>query len=172
MEKYKSKKGKPQNCYIIRPMRESDNARIAHLIRCVIDEFGASRTNSVYDDPLTDSIYQSFRNENAEYWVIDFNKEIVGGCGFFPTTGLPAQCAEVVKFYLLPIIRGKGLGTRLFDFVIERAKQAGYTRLYLETVPLFARAVEMYQERGFHFLSAPVGNTGHSAPSIYMSKRL
>jgi len=167
----KSVDRKEPDRYIIRPMQRSDNAGIATMIRCVIDEFGASRTNSVYDDPQTDEVFQSFQNRNAEYWVIDHDGEIVGGCGFFPTEGLPLHCAEIVKFYLMPAVRGKRLGARIFDFVTERATKAGYTRLYLETVPLFARAVEMYLNRGFVFLPAPIGNTGHSAMSIYMSKQ-
>ncbi len=162
--------GNQVDCYIIRPMQKSDNKQIAYLIRCVIDEHGASRTNSVYDDPQTDNVFKSFLNINAEYWVIDHNHEIVGGCGFFPTNGLPEKCAEIVKFYLMPTARGKGLGALIFDFVIDRASHAGYNRLYLETVPLFSRAIDMYKDRGFDFLNAPIGNTGHSAPSIYLSK--
>lgn len=164
--------GNQVDCFIIRPMQEGDNEQIAHLIRCVIDEHGASRTNSVYDDPQTDNVFKSFLNINAEYWVIDHNNEIVGGCGFFPTNGLPEKCAEIVKFYLMPEARGKGLGSRIFDFVTDRASHAGYNRLYLETVPLFSRAIDMYKERGFDFLNAPIGDTGHSAPSIFMSKWL
>ena len=32
-------------------------AQMARLIRCVIDEFGVSRTSMVYDDPATDCIF-------------------------------------------------------------------------------------------------------------------
>ncbi|WP_300729793.1 GNAT family N-acetyltransferase [uncultured Bacteroides sp.] len=78
----------------------------------------------------------------------------------------------MVKFYLLPVARGKRLGARIFDFVEERAKDAGYTSLYLETVPLFARAIEMYKERGFTFLKRTIANTGHSAPNVFMTKQL
>lgn len=158
--------------YMIRPMKESDNSQIASLVRCVVDEFGASRTNSVYDDPATDHVYNMFQGKNAEYWVIEHEGKVVGGCGFYPTEGLPDGCAEMVKFYLLPVARGKHLGARIFDMVAERAKNAGYTSLYLETIPLFAKAVAMYQARGFHFLPVAIGNTGHSAPSIFMSKSL
>lgn len=42
--------------FIIRPIKETDNAQMARLIRCVIDEFGVSRTGTVYDDPVTDCI--------------------------------------------------------------------------------------------------------------------
>ena len=36
--------------FIICPNKETDNAQMARLIRCVIDEFGVSRTSMVYDD--------------------------------------------------------------------------------------------------------------------------
>ena len=43
--------------FIICPNTETDNAQMARLIRCVIDEFGVSRTSMVYDDPATDCIF-------------------------------------------------------------------------------------------------------------------
>ena len=69
---------------------------MVRLIRCIIDECGVSRTGMVYDDPATDCISQSFENANAEYWVIDYEGEIQGSCGFYPTKGLPDKCAEIV----------------------------------------------------------------------------
>ena len=77
--------------FIIRPIKETDNAQMARLIRCVIDEFGVSRTGTVYDDPVTDCISQSVENVNAEYWVIDYGGEIQGGCGFYPPKACPAS---------------------------------------------------------------------------------
>ena len=84
--------------FIIRPIKETDNAQMARLIRCVIDEFGVSRTGTVYDDPVTDCISQSVENVNAEYWVIDYKGELQGGCGFYPAKGLPDKCVEIVKY--------------------------------------------------------------------------
>ena len=43
--------------FIVCPKTETDNAQMARLIRCVIDEFGVSRTSMVYDDPATDCIF-------------------------------------------------------------------------------------------------------------------
>ncbi len=39
---------------------------MVRLIRCIIDECGVLRTGTVYDDPATDFISQSFENANAE----------------------------------------------------------------------------------------------------------
>lgn len=118
--------------FIIRPIKETDNAQMARLIRCVIDEFGVSRTGTVYDDPVTDCISQSVENVNTEYWVIDYGGEIQGGCGFYPTKGLPGKCAEIVKYYLSPAAREKGLGGMILDLIVRRAKEAGYTSLYIK----------------------------------------
>lgn len=158
--------------FIIRPIKETDIAQMARLIRCVIDEFGVSRTGTVYDDPATDCISQSVENANAEYWVIDYEGEIQGGCGFYPTKGLPDKCAEIVKYYLSSAARGKGLGGMILDLIIRRAKEAGYTSLYIETFPLFGKAIDMYKGRGFQLLDGRLGDSGHTATSIFMLKIL
>ncbi|MFG6426428.1 MAG: GNAT family N-acetyltransferase [Muribaculaceae bacterium] len=156
----------------IRPMREADNKSIACYIRAVIDEHKASRTNSVYDDPTTDCVFQTFEGVNAQYWVLDHNGSVVGGCGYFPTNGLPLGCAEIVKFYILPEARGHNYGATLLDLVINQAKKAGYNQLYLETVPSFAKAIDMYCKRGFKFLDRQICDNGHSAPNVFMVKSL
>lgn len=161
-----------KDSFVIRPMKASDNVEIAKFIRAVIDEHKASRTNSVYDDPTTDCVFQTFEGVNAKYWVLDYNGKVVGGCGFFPTRGLPDGCAEIVKFYILPEARGKNFGAMLLDLVIEQAQVAGYGQLYLETVPIFAKAIDMYLKRGFTFLDHQICNNGHSAPNIFMVKDL
>lgn len=48
--------------FIVCSNTEADNPQMARLIRCVIDEFGVSRTSMVYDDPATDCIFAYFSN--------------------------------------------------------------------------------------------------------------
>lgn len=84
---------------IIRPIEEKDNKEIATLIRKVFEEFDAPKTESVYSDPLTDRLFQSFyQHPRTGYWVVEYNGSIVGGCGFYPTEGLDTDCAEIVKY--------------------------------------------------------------------------
>ena len=61
----------------IRPIEEKDNKEIAALIRKVFEEFDAPKTESVYSDPLTDRLFQSFyQHPRAGYWVIEYNSNI------------------------------------------------------------------------------------------------
>lgn len=157
---------------IIRPIEEKDNTTLAILIRAVFHEYDAPKNNSVYDDPSTDQLYQLFTSSNAEYWVAEVNGVVVGGCGFYPTEGLPELCAEVVKFYLSPLARGRRIGSQLFDLIEQRARKTGYKQLYVESFKIFSQAVFLYEKRGYKYLSAPLGNSGHQAPDIYMIKDL
>ena len=155
---------------IIRPIEEKDNKSLAALIRTVFDEFKAPQKGSVYDDPKTDTLYQQFLDSNAEYWVVECNQTILGGCGFYPTTGLPSSCAEIVKFYLSNKLRGNGVGLHLLNRIEERAKKAGYNQLYLESFEVFKGAVSLYEKLDYKHLTKPLGDSGHYATTIHMLK--
>lgn len=151
-----------------RPIEMADQQPLARLIRSVFEEYGAPLVNTVYDDPRTWHICETMKKERAGYWVIDAEGEVMGGCGFYPTEGLPEGYAELVKFYISPLARGKGYGSRLFRLVIAEARKAGYKHLYIESFPEFADAVKMYARHGFTELSSRLGNSGHLATTIHM----
>ena len=151
-----------------RPIEMADQQPLARLIRSVFEEYGAPLVNTVYDDPRTWHICETMEKERAGYWVIDVEGEVMGGCGYYPTEGLPEGYAELVKFYLSPLARGKGYGSRLFRLVIAEARKAGYKHLYIESFPEFADAVKMYARHGFAELPSRLGNSGHLATTIHM----
>ena len=160
------------NDLVIRPIEEKDNEELAKLIRTVFEEFDAPRSESVYSDPTTDRLYQYFDRPDAKYWIALWKDTIVGGCGFYPTNGLPDGCCEGVKFYLSSSVRGKGIGSRLLLLAEEQAKKAGYNQLYIETFPCFQAAVSLYNKMGFKELDARLGTSGHTATTIHMIKQI
>lgn len=156
----------------IRPIEEKDNKELAALIRAVFEEFGSEKVGTVYSDPETDALFQYFSDARAGYWVAEENGLLIGGCGIYPTKGLPEGCVELVKLYLSPSARGKKLGFRLFEKSIDSALSLGYKQLYLESFPEFSKAVSMYESFGFKQLDHPLGCSGHYACTIYMLKNL
>lgn len=156
----------------IRPIEEADNQNLAALIREVFREFKIDRPGTVYTDPTTDALYELFRQPASAYFVAEENGEIVGGCGVYPTEGLPEGCAELVKFYLAADVRGRGIGNQLMQQSIETARELGYKQLYLESFPELAKAVSMYEKAGFKPLPHAMGNSGHYACNIWMLKEL
>jgi putative acetyltransferase len=154
-----------------RLIEERDNKEIAELIRTVFREFNIHRPGTVYFDPTTDNLFQLFRMPGSEYWIAEENN-IIGGCGVYPTPGLPEGCAELVKFYLSASQRGKGIGWQLMEKTLESARKFGYRQLYLESLPELSRAISLYEKAGFKFVQGPMGNSGHFGCNIWMLKEL
>ena len=155
-----------------RRLEERDNAKIAGIIRKVFREFKIDRPGTVYFDPTTDNLYELFKTPGSIYWIAEDNGTMTGGCGIFPTPGLPDGCAELVKFYLLSPWRGKGIGRALMEKCFESAREMGYTRLCLESLPELEKAVSMYLKAGFRHIPHPLGNSGHFGCTIWMVKEM
>lgn len=153
---------------IIRALEEKDNLPLAELIRTVFREFKIDQPGTVYTDPTTDNLYELFKTPASKYWVAEEDEIITGGCGIFPTEGLPEGYAELVKFYLTPSTRGKGIGKKLLLKSISSAQNLGYKKLYLESFPELGNAVGMYKKAGFKMIQNPLGNSGHYSCTIWM----
>lgn len=156
----------------IRPIQLSDNASLAVIIRSALEEFGANHPGTVYYDATTDALYELFREPGSGYFVALIDDKVVGGGGIFPTEGLPEGTCELVKMYLSPEARGTGLGKKLIETSLAFAKQTGYKNVYLETMPELKQALKVYARFGFNYLSAPMGNSGHTGCSLWMLKQL
>jgi len=156
----------------IRPIEQRDDPVLAEIIRTVFREFKIDKPGTVYTDPTTDNLYALFKTPDAAYWVAEEDKKLLGGCGIYPTEGLPLKYAELVKFYLSADSRGKGIGKALMEKCFSAATASGYEQLYLESFPELATAVGMYKKAEFAFIDKPLGNSGHYACNIWMVKNL
>uniref|UniRef100_UPI0031E015FC GNAT family N-acetyltransferase n=1 Tax=Chitinophaga sp. TaxID=1869181 RepID=UPI0031E015FC len=156
----------------IRKIQPTDNQTLGSVIQQVLKEFGVDKPGTAYFDAQLFSLYDLFQTPGSTYWVLETDTEIVGCGGIFPTKGLDPNCVELVKFYLLPKARGKGLGKQLLLQCIDSAKEMGYHSIYLETMPELTSAIPLYERNGFQHLSAPLGDSGHYACTIWMQKPL
>ena len=155
-----------------RQLEKEDNPVIAALIRSILEEFHIDRPGTVYTDPTTDDLFSLFAEQRSVYYVAQKEGILVGGCGIFPTSGLPEDCVELVKYYVLPSERGKGIGKLLMELCIEKARQFGYSRLYLETVPELEDSIRIYEKAGFEHIPNAMGNSGHYYCNVWMLKYL
>lgn len=156
----------------IRPIEQEDNPEMARLIREVLTEFGANKPGTVFTDPTTDALFELFQAPKSHYFVAVSKGKLLGGCGIFPTEGLPDGCTELVKLYVLKEGRGTGIGKTLMELSCEQARKEGYTEIYLETLPELHIAVGLYEHLGFQYLDKPYGNSGHFACDLWMRKEL
>jgi putative acetyltransferase len=136
-------------------------------------EFGANKPGTVFFDDTTDSLYQVFNDRlRSVYYVVTKDDKVLGGGGIYPTDGLPGDTCELVKMYLLPEARGRGLGKLLIEKCLQFAKSAGYKNVYLETMPELKNALKVYEKLGFQYLDKPMGNSGHFGCDLWMMAQI
>jgi putative acetyltransferase len=156
----------------VRLIGKTDNAVLAKIVRQVMEEFGVNLPNTVYTDPTTDNLFELFQKDKAVYNVAEVDGKVVGGSGIYPTAGLPDDVCELVKMWLLPEARGLGLGKMLIEKCLQQAKDLGFDKVYLESMPELKQALNMYEKFGFEYLDAQMGNSGHTGCQKWMIKVL
>ena len=77
---------------------------------------------------------------------------------------LDDSICEMKRLYLRPGFRGKGLGGKLVDAILNEAKLLGYSKMRLDTIPgKMDEAIKLYRSIGFKEIPAyydtPFGDT-------------
>jgi putative acetyltransferase len=153
--------------YIIRPIKKEENPLIAKIIRDVTAEFGAVGEGHGRNDAEVDFIYDAYNDERSGYYVVEHEGRVIGGAGIGALKGGDKDTCELRKMYLVPDVRGLGLGERLLSFCLSSAKKMGYKRCYLETLHCMPRAQALYRKLGFKQLTERMGNTGHFGCEVF-----
>jgi putative acetyltransferase len=153
--------------FVIRPIAAADNQQMAVIIRQVMTEYGAIGPGFSINDPEVDAITDNYQDPSGAYWVIMEGDKVLGGGGIGPLVGGDPKVCELKKMYFLPDLRGKGLGIKMLNTLLEEARRLGYSICYLETLNRMTEAAKLYQKMGFQRISGPMGNTGHNSCDSY-----
>jgi len=85
--------------------------------------------------PVRGAIYLAFEND-----------EVVGCVGMCPRQ---ENEAELKRLYVQQMHQGHGIGKQLFQKVMSKAKEIGYSSMVLETLPNMITAKSLYLAYGF-----------------------
>lgn len=160
------------NTFDIRPIRATDDAAIAAIIRSVMPEFGAGGAGFAIHDPEVDAMSAAYAPPRHAYFVLERDGRVVGGGGIAPLIGGDADTCELRKMYFLPEARGLGAGHAMIEHCLDAAQKFGFRRCYIETLTGMDAAQALYRRHGFAPIPAPLGNTGHFGCNCFYLREL
>ena len=162
----------PDQQVIIRPVRQEDNPQLIELIKTVMTELGAAGEGFSIRDPEVLSMSTNYQGPSAGYYVLVRGAEVLGGAGFAALTGGEPGVCELRKMYFLPSARGLGKAQEILEIILDAARAAGYTRMYLETIDSAGPARKLYERNGFVQIACALGNTGHGGCDTFYEREL
>ena len=130
-------------------IQASSTAEIA-AARVLFTEYGSSIGFSLcfqsFEDELA-SLPGKYAPPQGRLLLARASGEFLGCVALRP---LDDKTCEMKRLYTRPAARGAGVGKALVDAIIAAAREIGYTRMRLDTVPsVMASAVKMYRALGF-----------------------
>lgn len=133
--------------FLIRPWQPGDRQAAYDLIATVLAEYGLQ---SDPDDTDWDvwHVEAAYHQTGGQFWVVEQAGQLMGTAAFYPIQR-GHRAVEIRKMYLLPAVRGKGLGRFLLQALEQAIAQQGYAEIWIETASVLREAVQLYESSGY-----------------------
>ncbi|MBO1054350.1 MAG: GNAT family N-acetyltransferase [Dolichospermum sp. DET73] len=133
--------------FIIRNWQEKDRIFAAKVISAVLSEYGLPWQPEAADKDVL-NIEEYYLATGGEFWVIEHQNQIVGTAAYYPINR-GEKAVEIRKMYLLPKVRGLGLGKYLLQQLETAIALRGFKQIWIETASILAEAVKLYESNGY-----------------------
>ncbi len=128
-----------------RKANKSDEYKIKHLIKDILDAYEIYVNRSEIDEDLSD-IEKYYFNNNGWFEILEDENQLLGSYGIYK---IDNTTCELRKMYLSENLRGKGFGKQMMNKAIQKASELGYSTMILETNKQLDKAVGLYRKCGF-----------------------
>lgn len=130
----------------VRAATNQDGEQIRTLIYSVLIEYRLIPEPDATDADISD-IESNYIARGGVFEVLENSDgKILGTVGLFPMND---TVVELRKMYFAPELRGHGWGKKTLTRMIERARELGFERIYLETASPLKEAIGLYKNFGF-----------------------
>jgi putative acetyltransferase len=145
---------------IFRPFQPGDEAAFRELNEAWIRQFFAIEPKDleVLGNPV-----ENILRPGGEIVMAILDERPVGCCALL---AMEDGSFELGKMAVAEECRGRGVGKELLAAVVNRARQIGAKRLYLETSTKLPNAIHLYEQQGFKHL--PARQSPYARSNVYM----
>lgn len=130
---------------MIREARKGDEQTIMDLIHglALYEKAPEQVVNTAEDLAI-----HLFEEKICDAIVAEKDKQIVGFALYYTNYSTwKGKCLYLEDFYVLPELRGEGIGSLLFDRVVEIAKERGVKRMDWQVLEWNEPALKFYQKK-------------------------
>lgn len=144
-------------------------AMLAELLRRYVDEQGWTSEPSHVEE--IETLPGEYGPPLGRALLARRSSEPALGCVVLrPIAPWCVECVEMRRLYVIPEARRRGIGRRMVVASETWAREAGYARLRLVTMPHMVEAISLYESLGFRVIEPYRPSTASEA--IYMDKPL
>ncbi|HEY9851286.1 MAG TPA: GNAT family N-acetyltransferase [Leptolyngbyaceae cyanobacterium] len=133
--------------FLIRDWQPGDRQVAAKVIYSILVEYNLPWQPTQADRDVLE-VENFYLARGGEFWVIEREKEIVGTSAYYPSKRAE-NAVEIRKMYLLPTVRGQGLGKYLLRELEKSIAAKGFTQIWIETASVLEEAVKLYESSGY-----------------------
>jgi putative acetyltransferase len=133
--------------FLIRDWEKSDRIAAAEVISSVLAEYGLGWEPAGADRDVLE-VEKFYQSTAGEFWVIEQQGWLVGTGGYYPVAR-GEKAVEIRKMYLLPAVRGLGLGRFLLEQLEQAIAARGFQQIWIETASMLVEAIALYESSGY-----------------------
>jgi putative acetyltransferase len=133
--------------FFIRPWESRDRTVTADVIGTVLAEYGLGWEPEGADRDVLE-VENYYLNTDGDFWVVEQDSNIVATAGYYPINR-GVNAVEIRKMYLLPSVRGQGLGRFLLQQLETAITNRHYCQIWIETASVLTGAVKLYERNGY-----------------------
>jgi len=133
--------------FLIRDWERRDRTLAADVVCTVLAEYGLGWEPIGADEDVLE-VEKYYLAAGGEFWVIEQQNRIVGTGAYYPIKR-GEKAVEIRKMYLLPAVRGRGLGKYLLQQLESAIAWRGFEQIWIETASVLTQAVKLYETSGY-----------------------
>ena len=139
-------------------IREAEKTDVNAMAEVVSDSWKAAYSELISEDDMKlfanvvrrEELFKAGIEKGKLTYVMLCGGEVKGVCSVerYEKDGF-SDTAEIDQFYLAPSVIGKGLGSRLMEYILKELSDKGFKQVVLFVMEGNERAVRFYVQNGF-----------------------